>query len=96
MLFAEMGNRVIQITEAQIELYNSKGYEIKDTDKGVVKTTPASDLAEANAKYEQALEKIKSLEEEIKKLKAKTTKIDTKVEKAEDEPVVDTKTTKKK
>lgn len=91
MLYAEMGNRVIQISESQIELYNSKGYEIKDDKGAVVKATASQNLEALQKKYEEALEKIKALESEIATLKAKPKKVETKVGTAEAE-----KTTKKK
>ena len=101
---AELGNRVVDIPDTQIDYYASKGYTIFDDNNNIV-----GDKEETTVpleKYEEALKKIAELEAEIAKLKkakketpkAETPKVEEPKEevKAEEQPAPKKTTTKKK
>lgn len=89
MIYAERGNRVRQINEADIERYTSQGYTIKDDSGNIVKECIPTDMATLKLAYTQHTATIKQLTDKIEELtkeieslkKAKAPKA--KVEKAE-------------
>ena len=99
---AELGNRVVDIPDTQIDYYASKGYTIFDDNNNIVGDKEETTVS--LEKYEEALKKIAELEAEIAKLK-KAKKETPKVEKveepkeevrAEEQPAPKKTTTKKK
>lgn len=66
-IFAERGNRVVQITESSINKYSALGYKIVNELGTVLVDTVPKDLPTLTLAYKKSIEENKSLKEQLSK-----------------------------
>ena len=70
MIYADKGNKVVQISENEIQRYASQGFVIKDEKGAVLKNAVPNDISSFKQAYDKQLTEIESLQNENNKLKA--------------------------
>ena len=70
MIYAEKGNRVKRINEADIQAYVDEGYTITDGQGTVLRETVPTDIATLRLAFTKKSEEINALKAEIERLKA--------------------------
>lgn len=71
MIYAERGNRVKQISEADIPKYLEQGYTITDAKGSVIKESVPLDVPTLRLAYQNHTDEIKALKAHIERLTAK-------------------------
>ena len=69
MIYAEKGNRVIQIGDNEVQKYAEQGYKIIDEWGKVIVDSVPTDVPTLRTAYKQQQSEIKKLTEEIQRLK---------------------------
>ena len=83
MIFAERGNRVKQISEADIPKYVEQGYKITAANGAVIMDTVPTDITVLRNAYKEHVNEIKALKAQIELLTSELAKAETKKQKAE-------------
>ena len=83
MIFAERGNRVKQISEADIPKYVEQGYKITAANGAVIMDTVPTDITVLRNAYKEHVSEIKALKAQIELLTSELAKAETKKQKAE-------------
>lgn len=81
MIYAEQGNRVKQISEADIQRYVEQGYRIIDEKGTVLQETVPTNSAELRLAYINHKKEIESLKEQIATLTAENSELKSRVSK---------------
>lgn len=84
MVYAEKGNRVQQINEADIQRYSDMGYAITDGKGTVLKAVIPDNIAELKVAYKRHTEEIEALKAKVAELEAKLQAKKTRVDKVDD------------
>lgn len=80
MVYAERGNRVLEIPEELIQRYVDQGYKIVTKSGVVLQDTIPSDLPTLTLEYKKRLEEVKSLKAQLDNAKAEINKLNTEIE----------------
>ena len=69
MIYAQKGNKVKQIAEADIQRYVEQGFQITDGQGTVLRETVPTDLPTLRTSYAKHVAEIKQLKEQIRQLR---------------------------
>lgn len=84
MVYAERGNRVKQISEADIQKYVEQGYKITNAQGAVIQDTVPLDVPTLRLAYRQHISEIRTLKAKVEELTKKLNAMESKVEPAEE------------